>query len=58
VLVSVRPSIGQIHLATFWPHIGERIEHVSEFFGWEVLRVVVATINSLSSVRCALVGVN
>jgi hypothetical protein len=58
VLVSIRPSIGQIHLSSLWSHVGESIEHVSKFFSRKILRVEVATINSLSSVSYAFGGVD
>jgi hypothetical protein len=47
VLIRVGPGVGQIDLASLWPDIGKGIQNVSELPGRQVLRIEVATINSL-----------
>ena len=47
MLVSVRPSIGQVNLASLWSHVSEGVENVSKLLSRKILRVEVATINSL-----------
>jgi hypothetical protein len=47
VLVGVGPGVGEVHFAAFRTDVGEGVENVGQFVGWEVLGVVVAAINCL-----------
>lgn len=46
VLVGIRPRIGQENLASI-PDISKGVENMGQFFGWEILWIVVAPINGL-----------
>lgn len=60
MLVGVRPSVGQVHFAALRSDIGKCVEDVRQLIGWQILGVVVATVDCLfhSQHACLLFMVN
>jgi hypothetical protein len=56
VLVRIRPSVGQVDFASLGANIGKGVKYMSELVAGKVLRVEVATINSLWPVSMLLWG--
>ena len=61
VLVGVCPAVGQKNLSRVWPDIGKGIENVGQLLCWELLWLIVATvdgpvlyfINMFALLRCS-----
>jgi hypothetical protein len=45
VFVGVCPAVGQVDLAALGTDVGESVQNMGEFVGWDVLRLVVTTVD-------------
>jgi hypothetical protein len=52
VFVDIGPAVGQVDFAAFRTHVGECVEYVGELVGWDLLRLVVAAIDSPVLLKC------
>lgn len=56
LLVCITPRVGEIHFSGFGAHVGECVEDVGEFIGWEVLWVEVSAVDGLNDLMVSTDG--